>query len=141
MATELVHVGNALDFGDLPLSAAARIGAVVHTAGILPIDPLTGSLAGLDIETQARSALSNLATILESTGSSLDRVGIVRIFLTDIEGDLAGFNRVYAEFFPVYHPARYAIGVRLARPEWKVEIQAVASCDDGERRSGSSRSR
>lgn len=126
MTTELVRIGNALDFGDLPLSAAARIDDVVHTAGILPIDPVTGALAGLDIETQARSVLSNLAMILESTGSSLERVGIVRIFLTDIEADLDGFNRVYADFFPVHHPARYALGVRLARPEWKIEIQAVA---------------
>ncbi|GAF47526.1 RidA family protein [Rhodococcus wratislaviensis] len=129
MITELVHVGNALDFGDLPLSAAARIDGVVHTAGIVPVDPLTGALAGADIETQARSVLSNLATILESSGSSLDRVAVVRIYLSDIEGDLDGFNRVYAEFFPVHHPARYALGVRLARAEWRVEIQAVASCD------------
>lgn len=130
MNTELVRVGNALDFGDLPLSAASRIDGVIHTAGILPIDPVSGALTGPDIETQARSALSNLAMILESGRSSLDRVGIVRIFLTDIEADLEGFNRVYAEFFPVHHPARYAIGVRLARPEWKVEIQAAAGCDD-----------
>jgi len=131
MAIDLISVGNALDFGDLPLSAAFRHGDVVQTAGVLPIDPETGTLVGDGIETQARSALNNLHSVLESAGSSLEQVGIVRIFLADIEHDLEGFNRVYAEFFPAHHPARYALGVGLAWPTLKVELQAVAVCDRG----------
>ncbi|GAB3576259.1 RidA family protein [Amycolatopsis endophytica] len=129
MSTELIRLGNALDHGNLPLSAAVRMGGTVHTAGILPIDPSTGEVVGETIEEQARIALSNLDTILRGAGSSLDRVGIVRVYLADIVADLDGFNSVYAEFFARHHPARYALGVALAFPSLKVELQAVASSD------------
>ncbi|SFC56876.1 2-iminobutanoate/2-iminopropanoate deaminase [Nocardioides terrae] len=133
MNVELIRVGNALDFKDLPLSAACRMGDVVHTAGILPIDPDSGKLVGGSIEEQARLTLTNLVAILERAGSCLAQVGIVRIFLADIARDLAGFNTVYQEFFADHHPARYALGVQLAFPELKVEIQVVAGCPVGER--------
>lgn len=129
MRTELIEVGNALDFEGLPLSAAVRMGEAVHTAGVLPIDPVTGQVVGETIEEQARIALTNLDTVLRSAGSSLDRVGIVRIYLADIVADLDGFNRIYREFFARHHPARYALGVALAFPALLVELQAVASCD------------
>lgn len=129
MSTELISVGNALDHGNLPLSAAVRMSGMVHTAGVLPIDPTTGEVVGHTIEEQARFALINLMAVLASAGSSLDRVGIVRIYLADIVADLEGFNSVYAEFFARHHPARYALGVTLAFPSLKVEMQAVASCD------------
>jgi 2-iminobutanoate/2-iminopropanoate deaminase len=129
MTTELIRVGNALDYGKLPLSAAARMSGTVHTAGVLPIDPATGEVTGGTIEEQARIALTNLDAVLRSAGSSLDRVGIVRVYLADIVADLEGFNSVYAEFFARHHPARYALGVALAFPSLKVELQAVASCD------------
>ncbi|SEP40801.1 RidA family protein [Amycolatopsis saalfeldensis] len=128
MSADLIRVGNALDYGNLPLSAAARIGGTVHTAGVLPIDPSTGEVAGETIEEQARIALTNLDTVLRSAGSSLDRVGVVRVYLADIVADLEGFNSVYAVFFARHHPARYALGVTLAFPSLKVELQAVASC-------------
>ena len=65
MKAELIRVGNALDFGDMPLSAACRMGETVHTAGIVAIDPDTGEIAGGSIEEQARLTLNNLALILE----------------------------------------------------------------------------
>lgn len=129
MNTELVRVGNALDLGSMPLSAAVRMGETVHTAGVLPIDPFTGEMCGETIEEQARIALTNLGAILQSAGSSLDRIGIVRVYLADIGADLDGFNSVYGEFFARHHPARYALGVSLAFPSLKVELQAVASSD------------
>lgn len=129
MKAELIRVGNALDFGDMPLSAACRMGETVHTAGIVAIDPDTGEISGGSIEEQARLTLNNLALILERSGSSLEQVGVVRIYLADIVADLAGFNRVYEEFFTTHHPARYALGVDLAFPELKVEIQAIATCE------------
>lgn len=128
MNADLIRIGNALDFGGLPLSAACRMGETVHTAGIVAIDPNTGEIVGESIEEQARLTLNNLAMILERSGSSLEQVGIVRIYLADIAADLAGFNHVYEEFFTTHHPARYALGVDLAFPRLRVEIQAVATC-------------
>ncbi|MBN6038524.1 RidA family protein [Amycolatopsis sp. 195334CR] len=129
MSTDLIRVGNALDYGNLPLSAAARMDGTVHTAGVLSIDPATGEVVGETIEEQARVALSNLEAVLRSAGSSLGQVGIVRVYLADIVADIDGFNRVYAEFFARHHPARYALGVALALPSLKVELQAVASAE------------
>jgi enamine deaminase RidA (YjgF/YER057c/UK114 family) len=126
VSVELVHVGNALDYVGYPISAASRAGGLIHTAGIVPFDPETGTLVEGPFELQARRVLDNLGLVLEAAGSSLDRIVMLQVILADIAGDLAAFNGVYADVFPTYHPPRYAIGAALAWPELRVELYAVA---------------
>jgi 2-iminobutanoate/2-iminopropanoate deaminase len=56
--------------------------------------------------------LSNVAHMLESAGSSLDRVLRVHVVLADI-ADMGEMDRVYRDVFKVDPPARTAWSMQL----------------------------
>ena len=63
---------------------------------------------------------------LEAAGSSMARVVRTTVFFTHRE-DYAGLDAVYEEYFPGQVPSRSALIVAgLVRPEWRVEIDAIA---------------
>ena len=64
--------------------------------------------------------------ILEDAGSSLERVIDVTVFLTDMAGDFAGFNRVYGEYFGAIGPTRTTVGVVALPTPISVELKVVA---------------
>jgi 2-iminobutanoate/2-iminopropanoate deaminase len=76
------------------------------------------------VEAQARQALTNLAAILESAGSSLAGVVKTTVFLAEIT-DYPAVNAVYAEFFQADFPARSAVQVAALPAGAAVEIEAV----------------
>ena len=76
------------------------------------------------IEEQAQRALENLAACLDAAGARLEDVLKVNVYLADL-ADFAGFNAVYARFFPEPYPARTTVGVSLPAG-LLVEIEAVA---------------
>ncbi len=104
--------------------------AVVHdglvfTAGQLPFDPVTGTLAGTSIEEQTLQALKNIKSVLRAAGADLDDVLKVTVFVSDI--DLwGGVNDVYTTFFGDHKPARSVVPTRDLHNEVKIEIEAVA---------------
>jgi 2-iminobutanoate/2-iminopropanoate deaminase len=107
-----------------PYSQSVRIGQIVHAAGQGADDPVTGKLAGSDIETQTRQCLKNLEAVLAASGASLDDVLRVGVFLAD-KGDFDGMNAVYREVFSDPHPARTTVYVGLPGA-LLVEIDAIA---------------
>jgi 2-iminobutanoate/2-iminopropanoate deaminase len=70
-----------------------------------PVDPLTGARRHGPIADQVRTTLGNMKHMLESAGSSLERVVRVNVVLADI-ADMEEMERVYREFFTVDPPAR-----------------------------------
>jgi 2-iminobutanoate/2-iminopropanoate deaminase len=111
-----------------PYSVAVRFNDLVFTAGQLGIDTNTSNLVPGGIETETRQALQNLKSVLEAAGSSLELVLKTTVFLRDIE-DFTRMNRVYAEFFTTYPPARSAVQV-VALPKGAiVEIEAIAAVE------------
>ncbi|HYE02050.1 MAG TPA: RidA family protein [Phycisphaerales bacterium] len=58
-----------------------------------------GGVASYDFEVQARACFENVRTVLEQSGSSLDRAVDVLGMLTDLRRDFAVYNRLYAEYF------------------------------------------
>lgn len=130
MTRQIVRLGNALDYPGLPISAASKVGNLVFTSGIVALDPVSGDVVPGGIVEQARQSLQNVETVLEGAGASLGDIIMIKVFLSDIESDLAPFNAVYGEFFSDNHPPRYAVGVRLAWPILKVELHAVAHVKD-----------
>ena len=68
-----------------PYSQGVRLGDFVFTAGQLGIVPGTKDFAGPDIESQTRQALENVKAVLEASGSCLQHVVKVTVFLQDIE--------------------------------------------------------
>ena len=110
----------------LPFSPAIRANGFVFVSGQVAQNPETGALVGAgDIRAQTRQALSNVRRVLEAAGSGMDKLVKVTVFLTDI-GEFAAMNEAYRELVPEPYPARSTVEAELARPEFLVEIEAVA---------------
>ncbi|TKJ41133.1 reactive intermediate/imine deaminase [candidate division LCP-89 bacterium B3_LCP] len=103
-------------------------GTLVFTAGQIPIDPVSGEVAGDDIVSQTKRAIQNLDAVLEAAGSSLQNVVKTTVFLQDMD-DFAAMNEVYASFFGEVPPARSAVEVAKLPKGVLVEIEAVALVD------------
>ena len=105
--------------------AVAATGTAVFVSGQIPLDPVTGSIAGGTIETQARQSLSNVKAVLKAAGAELKDVVKTTVFLSDMN-DFAAMNAVYTEFFTENCPARAAVQVSRLPKDVKVEIEAIA---------------
>ena len=108
-----------------PYSQAIRTESMVYTAGQIGLDPVTGELIGSTVEEQTRQALTNLRSVLEAAGSSMDLVVKTTVFLKDMN-DFAKMNPIYAEFFGENLPARSTIAVAGLPKGGLVEIEVVA---------------
>jgi len=108
-----------------PYSVAIATDNLVFVSGQLGIDPISGSIVEGGIQAQTRTALTNLKSVLESAGSSLEQVVKTTVFLTDIT-QFAEMNGVYAEFFTSDYPARSAIQVAALPKGGIVEVEAIA---------------
>lgn len=108
-----------------PYSVAVKAGGFVFTAGQLGLDPSSGEFVPGGIEEETRQALTNLKSVLESAGSSLDLVVKTTVFLRDMN-DFGAMNAIYGEFFTQDFPARSAIQAARLPKDGAVEIEAVA---------------
>ncbi len=79
-----------------------------------------------NIEDQTRQTLENLKKLLAKGGLGLENVVKVGVYLVNKE-DFADFNKVYSEYFKNDKPVRTTIFCGLAKPEFLVEIDAIAS--------------
>lgn len=107
-----------------PYSLAVRAGDLIFTSGLLPLLLEEGKRVSDDVREQALVALRNLKDLLEKSGSSLDRVVKVTVYLSYL-GDLPAFNEVYEEFFTPPRPARSAVQAVIPGG-YLVELDAVA---------------
>lgn len=89
---------------NLPHVPGIRVGDYLFLSGMGPIDPRTGERNHGPIAGQIRTTLNNVKHLLESAGSSLERVVRVHVVLADIS-HFDEMERVYREFFPVDPPA------------------------------------
>ena len=116
-----------------PYPHARRVGDFLFLSGIGPRTPGTGEIPGLradgthDIEVQTRACIENVKAILEDAGSSLEKVLDVTVYLTDMQGDFAKFNQVYAEYFGRIQPTRTTVGVDALPTPISVELKVVAA--------------
>ncbi len=110
-----------------PYSQGVRGGDYVFISGQLPIDPATGEFAGDDIVSQTRQSLTNIKSILESEGLSMDNVVKTTVLLKNIS-EFGAMNEVYASFFAGDCPARAAFEVAALPKNALVEIEAIAYC-------------
>jgi reactive intermediate/imine deaminase len=81
---------------------------------------------------QVRQALTNLKSVVESAGLTMDHVVYTTVYLTDIR-KYEEMNRVYGEFFGKILPARAVLGV-AGLPDPPIQITAVAVRNLSERR-------
>lgn len=112
---------------DNDLAQAVVAGGVVYLRGQIGQDLDTRDSVGIgDVEAQAEKAMANIAMLLEEAGSSLDDIVKVTVYLIDIRYREPVY-RTMGRWLKGVHPVSTGIVVSaLARPEWLVEIDAVA---------------
>jgi 2-iminobutanoate/2-iminopropanoate deaminase len=109
-----------------PYSPAQVFERLVFVSGQGATDPVTGAMAGPDIEAQTEQVLKNVSAILEAAGSSLQHVLRCGVFLTDMS-EFQRMNAVYARMFGNHRPARTTVqAAALPAEGLRVEIDAIA---------------
>lgn len=108
-----------------PYSQAVAINNLVYTSGVIPINPADGAVVEGGIKEQADRVLTNLSALLESCGSSLDKVVKTTVFIKDMN-DFAALNEIYATYFTKDFPARSCVEVARLPKDVLVEIEAIA---------------
>lgn len=100
--------------------------AVIHRDTIY----LSGQVASdpaADVAAQTRQVLAAIDGLLAQCGSDKAQLIQAQIFLSDIN-DFAAMNAVWdAWIVPGHTPARATVESKLASPEYRVEIVAVAA--------------
>lgn len=109
----------------VPLSNAVRSGDFIFVSGTTPYAQ-DGTIATGDFEAQMRQVMENITALLESAGSSLDRIVKSNVILVR-KSDFAEMNEIYRSYFAdgVY-PARTTIEAGLANPDFLLEIECIA---------------
>jgi reactive intermediate/imine deaminase len=108
-----------------PFSHAVRWGDTLYVTGQMPTDPLTGLLVAGGVVEQARQVRANLAAVLAHFGATLDDALMVRVYLTDFDGDFAAFNAEYVTWFTGPLPSRTSIGTTGLAVGAVVEVDLV----------------
>jgi 2-iminobutanoate/2-iminopropanoate deaminase len=114
---------------NLPHSPGIRVGNYIFLSGMGPVDPVTGGRNLGPIAEQIRQTLSNMGHMLESAGSSLDRIVKITVVLADSR-DYDELNRVWREFFSTNPPARTSCVLQLSNGNG-VEIECIALAGRG----------
>lgn len=108
-----------------PFSPAVKAGNFLFVSGQIPRHPDTGQMAGPTIEAQTRQVLENVKSVLQASGSSLEQVVKVTIFLDDMD-NYAAVNKIYAQYFTTDPPARACVQVARLPLDVKIEIECIA---------------
>lgn len=108
-----------------PYSPGVVADNVLYISGILAMDGQGKTVGVGDASAQTRAVLETIKSVVEAAGGSMADIAMNSIFLKDL-GDYAAMNAVYKEYFPNNFPARYCIRADLVKPEFLVEIAAIA---------------
>lgn len=119
-------------------SHARKVGNLLFLAGVGPrkkgsqaipgvrLD-VNGNVKSYDIVVQTESVIENVKTILEASGSSLEKVVDVMVFLTDMKNDFKKFNEVYAKTFAKIGATRTTVEVGALPTPIAVEFKVIAT--------------
>lgn len=97
---------------------------LVFTSGQICLNPETGKLNNDTFKDEVRQVLNNLNAVLLESGSALNKILKVAVFITDLSL-FSELNEVFLEFFPEHPPARSAVEVSALPMNVRVEIEAI----------------
>jgi 2-iminobutanoate/2-iminopropanoate deaminase len=104
---------------------AVRAGGLIFCSGMIAVNPETGEREHGTVTSETRRIFENLKLLLESAGSSLDRLIQVHAMIYDrIEYDV--LNRLYRHYVPNAPPARTVMSVQI-EAGFKVMLDVVAA--------------
>lgn len=103
------------------MSQAVSYGGLVHIAGQVANDRKAG------IEEQTRDVLGKIDVLLKEAGTDRSKLLAVNVFLPAIV-DFDAMNAVYDAWIDTENPpARACVEARLADPDLRVEMTAIAA--------------
>lgn len=85
-----------------------------------------GNIVAYDIEQQCISVFQNVRFILEASGAQWEDLVDVTVFLTNMKGDFATFNRLYTEYFKTNQPCRTTVEVNALPTPIAIELKCIA---------------
>lgn len=119
---------------DNDLCQAVVAGGTVYVRGQIGQDLDTSESVGVgDVEAQAERAMANIALLLEEAGARMEHLVKLTVYLVDPRYREVVY-RTIGRWTRGVHPISTGLVVSaLARPEWLVEIDAVAVLPQGDR--------
>nr|POF17493.1 rutc family protein [Quercus suber] len=106
-----------------PYSQAVRAGPHIFVSGQIPADA-AGTLVEGSIADKTKVCCEGLKSILEDSGSGIEKVVKVTVFLASMDS-FAEMNSVYEKYF-THKPARSCVAVKELPKGVPVEIEAIA---------------
>lgn len=107
-----------------PYSQAVMVNDMLYASGQIPVDPVTGEIAGDTIETQAEQVMKNVGAVLQAADMAYENVIKTTCFIADMK-DFAAFNEIYAKYFTGC-PARSCVAVKEIPKKVLCEVEVVA---------------
>lgn len=119
---------------------ARKVGNLLFLSGVGPrkrgstdipgvtLDAL-GNVTSYDVAIQTESVIENIKNILEASGSRLENVVDVQVFLTNMKNDFKIFNEVYAKTFAKIGATRTTLEVGALPTPIHVEFKVIATID------------
>jgi 2-iminobutanoate/2-iminopropanoate deaminase len=107
-----------------PYSQAVWAGPNLFISGMIALTP-EGEFRNESLESEVRTALTNLVAVLESQGMGTQHLAKCSLFLRDM-ADFAAVNAIYTEFIGDAKPARETVAVLGLPKDARFEISAVA---------------
>ncbi|HJS55390.1 MAG TPA: Rid family hydrolase [Chitinophagaceae bacterium] len=137
--SEIINTENA----SKPLGAyphARRVGNLLFLSGIGPRNPKDNSIPGLeldangnvinyDIEAETHAVFANVKAVLETSGSSWDKMVDVTVFLTNMKKDFPIYNKIYGEYFMNVQACRTTVEVKSLPTPIAIELKVIATID------------
>jgi 2-aminomuconate deaminase len=119
---------------------ARRVGNMLYLSGVGPRQRGTKEIPGVkldssgnimeyDVVIQTKSVINNVKLILESSGSSLEQIVDIQVYLTNMKNDFQKFNQVYNETFASIAATRTTIEVGALPTPIAVEFKVLATVD------------
>ncbi len=119
---------------------ARQVGDLLFLSGVGPRERGTKKIPGVeldengeilsyDIEAQCHSVFKNVRLIVESAGSSWDKIVDVTVFLTNMKDDFKTYNKIYAEYFKDNQPCRTTVEIKSLPTPIAIELKVIATID------------
>lgn len=119
---------------------ARKVGNLLFLSGVGPRERGTkkipgvelgkkGNIVSYDIETQCHSVFKNVRLVVESAGSSWDKIVDVTVFLTNMKDDFKTYNKIYADYFKDNQPCRTTVEIKSLPTPIAIELKVIATID------------